>query len=197
VIRPSRSGLSLPTWPGSVYAGEVPDDVGGQPFTDGEEPDDRPRGGADDAFASVVFDESFVRAAGFHEPSAAERLLAADRARAEDMARFLDDGHGPDDTGPLRGDGTTHGYGFGPAAPLHPDPPWYEEDDSSHERPYRGHVRWQRPVAWVLAVVMGLGMVALAFSAIHRSVSGERGEPSPPPVTNGLEEAGGAAARSA
>uniref|UniRef100_UPI000AEF2297 SCO2584 family spore wall biosynthesis protein n=2 Tax=Streptomyces TaxID=1883 RepID=UPI000AEF2297 len=54
----------------------MPDDVGGKPFPDGWEPDDD-RGGADEDFASVVFDEDFVRSAPVHEPTAVERLLAA------------------------------------------------------------------------------------------------------------------------
>ncbi len=60
----------------------MPDDVGGKPFPDGWEPDDD-RGGADKDFASVVFDEDFVRAAVVHEPTAVERLLAAAEARAQ------------------------------------------------------------------------------------------------------------------
>ncbi|PWS42147.1 hypothetical protein DKT74_23705, partial [Streptomyces sp. ZEA17I] len=65
----------------------MPDDVGGKPFPDGWEPDDD-RGGADKDFASVVFDEDFVRAAVVHEPTAVERLLAAAEARAQaDAAR--------------------------------------------------------------------------------------------------------------
>ncbi|MGW3628461.1 SCO2584 family spore wall biosynthesis protein, partial [Streptomyces sp. NPDC000880] len=59
----------------------MPDDVGGKPFPDGWEPDDD-RGGADEDFASVVFDEDFVRAAEIHEPTAVERLLAAAQAFA-------------------------------------------------------------------------------------------------------------------
>ncbi|GAA2227589.1 hypothetical protein GCM10010232_11600 [Streptomyces amakusaensis] len=60
----------------------MPDDVGGRPFPDGWEPDDD-RGGADEDFAPVVFDEDFVKAALIREPSAVERLLAAAQARAE------------------------------------------------------------------------------------------------------------------
>ncbi|KPC87951.1 membrane protein, partial [Streptomyces sp. NRRL WC-3753] len=66
----------------------MPEDVGGSPFPDGRQPDDdHDRGGADDAFASVVFDEDFIRAAEFHEASAVERLVAAAHARAEAEAR--------------------------------------------------------------------------------------------------------------
>ncbi|MGW3802578.1 SCO2584 family spore wall biosynthesis protein, partial [Streptomyces clavifer] len=60
----------------------MPDDVGGRPFPDGGEPDDD-RGGADEDFAAVVFDEDFVQSAEMHEPTAVERLLAAAQARAE------------------------------------------------------------------------------------------------------------------
>ncbi|MER5478047.1 hypothetical protein ABT026_13885 [Streptomyces sp. NPDC002734] len=42
--------------------------------------------------------------------------------------------------------------------------------------------RWHRPVAWVLALVMGMGMVALAFSAVHRGSAGQTGQV-PPPVS--------------
>lgn len=52
--------------------------------------------------------------------------------------------------------------------------------------PYRGHARWQRPIAWVLAVVMGIGLVALALSAVHRS-DGKREAPAPPPATSAVE----------
>lgn len=53
-------------------------------------------------------------------------------------------------------------------------------------RAYRGHARWQRPVAWVLAVVMGIGMVALALSAVYRGASAQRQEPAPPPASTGV-----------
>ena len=73
----------------------MPDDVGGQPFPDGEEPDDRHHGAADDEFASVVFDEDFVRAAEVHEPTAVERILAAAQSHAEsETARAFEDGYG-------------------------------------------------------------------------------------------------------
>ena len=74
----------LPKLTPQVYSGGVPEDVGGTPFPDGWEPDDdHDRGVSDEEFASVVFDEAFVRAAVVHEPTAVERLLAAAQARAE------------------------------------------------------------------------------------------------------------------
>ena len=48
-------------------------------------------------------------------------------------------------------------------------------------RPYRGRARWHRPVAWLLAVVMGIGMVALAFSAVYRGASSEPRRQGPAP----------------
>ncbi|WP_371603814.1 hypothetical protein OG345_27710 [Streptomyces sp. NBC_01220] len=171
----------------------MPDDVGGRPFPNGWEPDDD-RGGADEDFASVVFDEDFVQAAEFHEPTAVERLLAAAEARAEaDAFRartggpldddLYDDGYGP---------GGTYGPGYDPL----------DEDDDYHVsgpygrhggalRPYRGAARWHRPVAWLLALLMGIGMVALAFSAVFRNATGDRQDQVPPPATSGVDSAPG------
>jgi hypothetical protein len=170
----------------------VPDDVGGQPIPNGEEPDERRGAEADDAFASVVLDEAFVRAAQVHEPTAAERILAAAQSHSETEAvHSHEDGYvyGPADLDDLDAfghpgraafgyehdveyeHGADHGYAFGRYA--------------DRPRPYRGHTRWQRPVAWVLAVVMGIGVVALAFTAVYRSASGDSQEPSPRPASTG------------
>ncbi|MTE19026.1 hypothetical protein F0L17_07755 [Streptomyces sp. TRM43335] len=198
----------------------MPEDVGGRPPDGGEEPDDRDRTAADDVFASVIFDESFVRAALIHEPTAAERGLAAAQSPSETEAALAYDdqyGHGPrweDAEAPEYGPGEEedehrHGrYRYGRlefadrldhveyvADAEYPEDVGYaaytEEDEGRHgvaPRPYRGHIRWQRPVAWVLAVVMGVGIVALAFAAVHRSASGQRyQEPEPPPATTGVD----------
>ncbi|MFD8685406.1 hypothetical protein [Streptomyces sp. NPDC059651] len=169
----------------------MPDDVGGRPFPNGWEPDDD-RGGADEDFASVVFDEDFVRAAEFHEPTAVERLLAAAEARAEADAHRARSGRGPlDDDLYEDGFGRSGAYG---------DP--FDADDDSYDggpygrhggslRPYRGAARWHRPVAWMLAVLMGVGMVALAFSAVYRNTSGDRQDQVPPPATSGVDSAPG------
>ncbi|WP_443732521.1 SCO2584 family spore wall biosynthesis protein [Streptomyces lomondensis] len=171
----------------------MPEDVGGTPFPDGREPDDdHDRGVSDEEFASVVFDEAFVRAAVVHEPTAVERLLAAAQARAEaseaearrahTTGERYDDGYDPDDH---------RAFGH--------DPDLDELDDSDLlEDPYGGTgpyskpVRWHRPVAWLLALVMGIGMVALAFTAVYRGASSHREEPVPPPATTGLEQGSGA-----
>ncbi|MFE5113467.1 hypothetical protein [Streptomyces sp. NPDC056663] len=174
----------------------MPDDVGGRPFPDGWEPDDD-RGGADEDFASVVFDEDFVRAAEFHEATAVERLLAAAQARAE-AARaragggpaddeLYDDGYGPGGAygrGSPYGDSLDHDglddYDNGPYGPH-----------GGSLRPYRGAARWHRPVAWLLALLMGIGMVALAFSAVYRGASANRQDQIPPPATTGVDSAPG------
>lgn len=173
--------------------------MGGRPFPDGWEPDDD-RGGADEDFASVVFDEDFVRAAEIHEPTAVERLLAAAQARAEAEASRARAGGGPMDD-------ELYDDGYGPGEysregayddPLDPDGDAYGSGGPYGRhggalRPYRGAARWHRPVAWLLAVLMGIGMVALAFSAVYRNTSGSRQDPAPPPATTGVDNAPGSA----
>ena len=180
-----------------VYSGSVPEDVGGTPFPDGWEPDDdHDRGVSDEEFASVVFDEAFVRAAVVHEPTAVERLLAAAQARAEaseaearrsrGRGERYDDGYGPEDHG---------GFGHDPDFDDLDDPEFFEGPYGTSGA-YGRQVRWHRPVAWVLALVMGIGMVALAFAAVYRGASPGSRDPVPPPASTGLEQ-GGAAAPSA
>lgn len=178
--------------------------MGGKPFPDGEEPDEHHHGShgkADEEFASVVFDEEFVRSAQIHEPSAVERMLAAAEARAEaEAARsgpgFGPEGDDPDEPGPrghrrARGADDYDGYS---------DYPEYDDDGEYGDypygpygpyggalRPYRGSSRWHRPVAWVLAVVMGIGLVALAFSAVYRGSSGRTQNPAPAPTSSGVD----------
>ncbi|MFF3289533.1 hypothetical protein [Streptomyces sp. NPDC003023] len=175
----------------------MPDDVGGRPFQDGGDPEDSvDRGGADEDFATVVFDEDFVRAAKIHEPTAVERLLAAAEARAAaEAARSGPRGHSSDD------DPYDSGYAAGHRRHG------YDHDDEDDEdtgpdggwggpygrhggalRPYRGSARWHRPVAWILALLMGIGMVALAFTAVYRGASGNnRQEPVPQPARTGVD----------
>ncbi|MDQ0698722.1 hypothetical protein [Streptomyces sp. W4I9-2] len=181
----------------------MPDDVGGEPFPDGWEPDDD-RGGADEDFASVVFDEDFVRSAPVHEPTAVERLLAAAEARAEaDAARARrsrradDDAYDPyggprdyHDPQDLDYD-PRHGIGDDDFAPG----PYGRHGGSL--RPYRNSARWHRPVAWLLALVMGIGMVSLAFTAVYRGASNNRQDQVPPPVTSGVDKPGAAPSASA
>ncbi|CAM5729312.1 hypothetical protein SALBM311S_09387 [Streptomyces alboniger] len=176
----------------------MPEDVGGSPFPDGWEPDDdHDRGVSDEEFASVVFDEAFVRAAVVHEPTAVERLLAAAQARAEaseaearraalGRGERYEDGFGPDDPG-----------GFGHDQDLD------DLDDSDildgrygASGAYGKPARWHRPIAWLLALVMGIGMVALAFAAVYRSASSGGRDQVPLPASTGLEQ-GTAAAPSA
>ncbi|MFJ3707064.1 hypothetical protein OG204_11465 [Streptomyces sp. NBC_01387] len=179
----------------------MPDDVGGKPFQDGWEPDDD-RGGADEEFASVVFGEDFVRAATIHEPTAVERLLAAAEARAEaEAARARASALSVDDDlyEEYFGEGTG-GYG----RPYDPERAGgYDGPDGGENgpygrhggvlRPYRGRARWLRPVAWLLALVMGIGMVALAFAAVYHGASAGRQDQVPPPVTTGVGKVPGGA----
>ncbi|MCG7207476.1 hypothetical protein [Streptomyces arenae] len=172
----------------------MPEDVGGTPFPDGWEPDDdHDHGMSDEEFDTVVFDEAFVKAAVIHEPTAVERLLAAAQARAEaseaEARRALgrgdryDEGYGPD------------GPDFGPGGELDDlDDTDVLEDRYGATGTYGKHVRWHRPVAWLLAVVMGIGMVALAFAAVYRSASsGGSRDQMPRPSSTGLEQGTAAA----
>ncbi len=162
----------------------MPEDVGGTPFSDGWEPDDdHDRGVSDEEFASVVFDEAFVRAATVHEPTAVERLLAAAQARAEASEAEARRAH-------ARGERYDDGYGPQGAAfgQDHDDDELddtYVLGDGPHG-PYGKQVRWHRPVAWVLAVVMGIGMVALAFAAVYRGGSSGTRDRVPAPASTGL-----------
>lgn len=169
----------------------MPDDVGGKPFQDGGDPEDSvDRGGADEEFATVVFDEDFVRAAEVHEPTAVERLLAAAQARAEADAARARAGGGPSED-------ELYEDGYDPGRLLDHDgcADEYDEYDESGPygrhggalRPYRSSARWHRPVAWVLALVMGVGMVALAFTAVYRGAAANRQDPAPAPATTGID----------
>jgi hypothetical protein len=190
----------------SVYAGGVPDDVGGRPFPDGHEPDDDSHGAADDEFASVVLDEDFVRSAQIHEPTATERMLAAAQARAEtEAARRRRAAVSPEDESYDEGYAPDGEFGYDPEIGRGPDGAFdgfggygYVRDTEYGEYgpygrygsvggPYRSHARWHRPVAWLLAVLMGIGVVALAFTAVYRGASGNRQDPAPPPATSGVD----------
>ncbi|MEU0671621.1 hypothetical protein ABZ330_01785 [Streptomyces sp. NPDC006172] len=170
----------------------MPEDVGGTPFPDGWEPDDdQDRGVSDEEFASVVFDEAFVQAAVVHEPSAVERLLAAAEARAEAEARRArargdryDDAYGPEGS---------RLFGHDPQRGVHDEDvaAWERHyDDYDDIGPYGRQARWHRPVAWVLALVMGIGMVALAFAAVYRGASSDNRDQLPLPASTGLGQGG-------
>ena len=59
-------------------------------------------------------------------------------------------------------------------------------EDGYGRRPYGAPARWHRPVAWVLALVMGVGMVALAFTAVYRGASSGRQDIVPTPASTGV-----------
>ncbi|MBW8738239.1 MAG: hypothetical protein JF621_14305 [Streptomyces turgidiscabies] len=182
----------------------MPEDVGGTPFfPDGWEPDDdHDRGVSDEEFAPVVFDEAFVQAAVVHEPTAVERLLAAAQARAEASEAEARRAHARG----LRGDDERYEDAFGPDDPGYygHDPDLDDLDDAEILEGRYGAAgthgkqvsRWHRPVAWLLALVMGIGMVALAFTAVYRGASSSRQDQVPPPASTGLEQGSGTSAGS-
>ncbi|OIV37748.1 hypothetical protein BIV57_09230 [Mangrovactinospora gilvigrisea] len=149
----------------------MPDDTGGPAFREGPE-----HGGADgefeqsDELAAVVFDDAFVHAAAVHEPTADERIAAAVEARMRERPpagdRLLGDiGFAAPPDGPHAGH---HGAAGAHAGAL-------GESCAACEAELRHGARTaarnHRMVAWVLAVVMGLGVLALAVSAVYRSTS--------------------------
>lgn len=169
----------------------MPEDVGGTPFPDGWEPDDdHDHGVSDEEFASVVFDEAFVQAATVHEPTAVERLLAAAQARAEASDAEARRAH-------ARGERYDDAYGpEGTEFGQDPEDDELEDTYVLGDRRFGGYgkqVRWHRPVAWVLAVVMGIGMVALAFAAVYRGGSAGTRDGIPAPAPTGLEQGSAAA----
>ncbi|PYC77083.1 hypothetical protein C7C46_20345 [Streptomyces tateyamensis] len=157
------------------------EDEGGSPYSDGDD-----HGAADDEFATVVLDEAFVRSAAVHEPSARERQLAAAEARSE-----LE----PGSPAWAREPGGDHYEGV----PLELRPhPLGLEDDRIYTDPWVGapgrrrravrwpgyatrtdctgrqvaQQRWHRPLAWVLVIVMGVSLVAVAVAAVYRGGGG-------------------------
>ncbi|MFE0457697.1 hypothetical protein ACFW1A_00355 [Kitasatospora sp. NPDC058965] len=153
------------------------EDVGGSPYSDGDD-----HGAADDEFATVVLDEAFVRSAAVHEPSARERQLAAAEARNE-----LDPGV------PVRSREPGGDHYDGLPLELRPHPLGLD-DDRIYTDPWVGgrgrrrravrwpgygaraeysarqvaQQRWHRPLAWVLVIVMGVSLVAVAVAAVYR-----------------------------
>ncbi|MFB7666244.1 hypothetical protein ACFC1R_20190 [Kitasatospora sp. NPDC056138] len=182
------------------------EDVGGSPYPDGAD-----HGGADDEFATVVLDEAFVRSAAVHEPSARERQLAAAEARFEPDTGLLGRGYEPT----VSGEGLPLELRPHPSSldddRLYPDP-WSAPGRAGRAarwrrqtrafgydpgRPARGRYvaqqRWHRPVAWVLAVVMVVGVAAVAVAAIYRGAGGAADSPRRPETGTSRPETGAAA----
>lgn len=144
----------------------------------------------------MVFDEAFIRAAAIHEPTAQERMLAAAQARAEaDAARTW--------VGAADDEGDDHGrpydrYRAGHRGYLQDDDDGDDDEEQDegrawprgphrHRRSYGGHSRWHRTIAWLLALVMGIGVVALTFAAVYRGAAGGGRQPSPPPASGRVD----------
>jgi hypothetical protein len=129
-----------------------------------EPPDGPPEFGDDpehagDDWSSVVFDDHFVRAASIHEPTAAERQLAAAPTTPPPPADFGEDPYVLHEPRTERGSGVS-------------DDVWGDD--------FGGPARaswWRQSVAWVLAVLMGVGVVAMAVTAVAPGRSGQN-----PPV---------------
>ncbi|GAA3009655.1 hypothetical protein GCM10020229_21610 [Kitasatospora albolonga] len=153
---------------------------GGSPFPDGAD-----HGGADEEFATVVLDEAFIRSAAVHEPSAEERRLAAAEARFEPETLTL--GRGPElpEAGGLPLELRPHPAGLDddrrywdpwapPARPARRSRWRSDGFDPGRAGAARSvaQQRWHRPIAWVLAVVMGVSVVAVAVAAIYRGTGG-------------------------
>jgi hypothetical protein len=129
----------------------------------------------DDEFASVILDEEFVRSALFHEPTARERLLAVADGPAIPPGWSGRSGSTRSDVPELDDD-----VDFPGADPLY-----------AAGHPYRGSsTRWQRPVAWALCAVMGIGLVALTFLAVYRSAGAGARQPTDPPPSSGSQVGG-------
>ena len=134
------------------------------------------------------------------KPTAVERLLAAAQARAEAEAARARAGGGP-------ADDELYDDGYGPGGAVRPRerlrrPDWTTTGPTTTTTartgataapcaPTGAAARWHRPVAWLLALLMGIGMVALAFSAVYRGASANRQDQVPPPATTGVDSAPG------
>lgn len=140
----------------------------------GDDPDH-----AGDDWSSVVFDEHFVRAATVHEPSAAERRLAA----ASPTPPTPPTPPQPTDFGenPYRLHEPRPDDGFRHRASD--DVPGGEHGDFG--TPIGRTTWWRQSVAWVLAVLMGVGVVAMAVTAVAPGRSGQNA-PSPQPSVGTL-----------
>ncbi|GAA1982094.1 hypothetical protein GCM10009738_71120 [Kitasatospora viridis] len=159
--------------------------MGDSPYSDGDD-----HGAADDEFATVVLDEAFVRSAAVHEPSARERQMAAAEARNE-----------PEPGGAGRAREPAAERYDGLPLELRPHPAG-REDDRIYTEPWvgsgygrarrraarwpgygarsasRGQIaqqRWHRPLAWVLVIVMGVSLVAIAVAAVYRGAGNGTG----------------------
>jgi len=150
---------------------------------------------SEDELSSVVFDENFVRAASVHEPSATERGAAIDpaptptsaapertdkKAERVERADWFDDGtYPPDGEDPWRARTVPTPE---PPPPSPHVPTWFAGEPWARARA----TRWRRGVAWVLAVLMGVGVVAMAVTAVYRSGSSQSpSTPRQPSVDSG------------
>ncbi|MFC1400029.1 MULTISPECIES: hypothetical protein [Streptacidiphilus] len=117
---------------------------------DAGQPDSDPA----DIFDGVVFDEAFVLAALIHEPSAAERSLAL-RGPGRRRGRAA--------AGSAAGRTATAGRPVSPFGPVR-----------GRHQAHPG--RWQRIVARMMLVVIGMLAVMVAAAAVYRGTGSENGQ---------------------
>jgi hypothetical protein len=154
----------------------MPDDAGGPARPDGAD-----HGESKEELDAPVFDDAFVNAACVHEPTADERIAEAVEARMREEppgTRLL---NGPGFSGPeiepaehpvelYDTFGVPHGADSYPDADACSDAGadselGFDSRRAASRQPARGH----RMVAWVLAVIMGIGVLAMAVTAVYRS----------------------------
>lgn len=207
----------------------MPKDAGGLPYPEGGD-----HGGSDDEFDAVVLDESFVRAAQVHEPTAEERILAAVEARLErETAAGTSRGRKPGDPNDETDSGEAGDAGdlddideaydveaAGEAgrrsdrSAVDADGPpfelrqlgsggryrvghWYGGGPGGYQHNWTGHggrARWQHGVAWVLALLMGVGVVLIAAAAVYRGVNSGGTRPMVPVQSSSPESNHGSSA---
>lgn len=114
----------------------------------------QPDGDPADIFDGMVFDEAFVLAALIHEPSAAERSLAL-RSPGRRRGRAV--------AGSAVGRTATAGR---PVTPFGPARGRYQAHPG----------RWQRIIARLMLVVIGMLAVMVAAAAVYRGTGSENGQ---------------------
>jgi hypothetical protein len=130
-------------------------DAGAGDAVPGDPETDIPEAGAPDIFDGLVLDEAFVLAALIHEPSADERLKAL-RAGARRRGRAVSSPARDDRVDAGRSPGIITRRGRHQAVPG----------------------RWQRVVARVMLVVIGMLAVLVAAAAVYRGTDNS-GQPVP------------------
>ncbi|SOD64534.1 hypothetical protein SAMN06297387_117101 [Streptomyces zhaozhouensis] len=166
--RAAAAGWADPEGPG-FYRDPDLDPGGGRSFGrfEGAEAWERAEGRADaDGLAERDGPYDPEELAGLDDPDSPENEGRFDRS---DYTRYLPDPADPAD--PVESHERAEP---GSALPPHRPP--------APAGPVRRPMRWQRPVACVLAMVMSLSVIALTLIAIQRANSSREQRPAPPPT---------------